>query len=94
MNGRGGAVAKLAAAMAITGSVWLLARQFRRRGGRGPDASAREDGQGSVPAPARTRMRDDGTRQERLGVEWDIVDEASAQSFPASDPPGYYPLSL
>ena len=56
------------------------AEQIHHDGKRGPSQHVRSAGPGG--------MRDDPVRQ------WDEVDQASDESFPASDPPSYYPVNV
>ena len=84
-NGPGAVALKLAGAAAIACSLWLLAREVRRYIGKGPSISVGGDRFGGPPASA--RMRIGGTRTRHPDFDWDKVDEAAAQSFPASDPP-------
>jgi hypothetical protein len=91
-SGHIGTAVKLTAVLVTGCGLWLLGRKLHRR--TRPDVLARHDGQAPVQALAKVSMRLDWTRRRDVGLDWDAVDEASAQSFPASDPPGFYLLSL
>lgn len=49
-----------------------------------PGTAARREGEGEVRSAGPEGMR------SKVKREWTVIDEASDESFPASDPPGKY----
>ena len=92
--GRSGRLALLAAATGalvyVTRARWTpIAKQLRR-----PRRNAAFSSRDAADEPGSyARVRAAGPQSMRDGAdgEWDKVDEASDESFPASDPPSYYP---
>ena len=69
---------------------WLRRRRSPRpaRGARGSEAAFAAPG---APAGAFAHIRDAGPQfiRDDMGDDWDKVDQASDESFPASDPPSF-----
>jgi len=69
----------------LAGAGAVLYKMFRRE----PDA---ENG-GAAPVFSSGVVRNAGRKEQKYGEDgrpWDMVDEQSDESFPASDPPGNY----
>lgn len=76
----------LAAASILAGVAYLARRQRQRPAGDDCNAgtAARREDEGLVRSAGPEGMR------SKVRREWTKVDEASDESFPASDPPGTY----
>lgn len=78
-------LAVLGAAGAMAGAAYLARRRRTPSadGAANPGTAARRDGEGPVRSAGPAGMRSKLTRA------WTKVDEASDESFPASDPPAF-----
>lgn len=76
----------LGAAGLLASAAYLVRRQQPRRASDdcNPGAAARREGEGRVRTAGPEGMR------SKVRREWTRVDEASDESFPASDPPATY----
>lgn len=78
-----------------TAAVGLAVLVGRRMGGRGADAEGPTPAAFTTPVPVprsfdQTRDAGPENMRDEDGAVWDEVDEASDESFPASDPPSYF----
>lgn len=87
-----GIAAGAAAAVALT--ALLLAGRGRGQRIRASRAARTSPAAGFGSAYAEVRPAGPGAMHAPPREPWDRVDQASDESFPASDPPGYYSLRV
>jgi hypothetical protein len=91
----GGTLMALAGGMllarGVTGHCSVKAMMEERMGDRTPESMVRDEFADSEDGTRRAIARD--READKRDRPWNKVDEASDQSFPASDPPSYYPAS-
>jgi hypothetical protein len=73
----------------IGASAWLKSRLDAQRNAQAPAAAFAGEG-AHVDSPVHTRDAGPDNMRDDAGPGWDKTDQASDESFPASDPPSNY----
>lgn len=83
--------AAAAAVAAVAGGAWFAWTRYRDgRRTNGTDAAAFAQGEHQPENFGNTRSAGPDAMRDTPGAGWDKVDQASDESFPASDPPATY----